>query len=337
MALSGAELRRVRARAQFVGGGERARSVAGVVERVFALQAQDAGAAALGLRARARGLTPAGVRRALETERSVVRGWFMRGTLHLVPAADARWLLALYGERLIAGTAARYRALGLDEALTGRALALIAAEVADGPRTRAELGERLASLGVDTTGQAPIHLIRRAALTGLVCEGPRKDGESAYVAAGDWLPSGPGPVGEAAVAELAVRHRRAYAPAEPEDFAAWSGLPLGAARTAWASLRPARTAAPGAAAAPDVRLLPAYDGYWLGHRDRSWSVPAGRARDLAPGGGQIRAAVVADGLLVGTWGRTRRDGVRPALFDGVSDAVAAGAAAEAAAVESFAE
>src|SRR5690606_19987125 len=63
-----------------------------------------------------------------------------------------------------------------------------------------------------------------------------------------------------------------------------------------------------AAAAPDgpgdLRLLPAYDNYLVGWRDRTLSVPPGRERAVWPGGGQIRPTVVVDGHAAGTWRRT---------------------------------
>ena len=61
-----------------------------VVRLVAGLQAQDAPAAALGVRARLAGVTASAVERARFEERSVARIWCMRGTLHLVPAEDAR-------------------------------------------------------------------------------------------------------------------------------------------------------------------------------------------------------------------------------------------------------
>ncbi|MDB4887961.1 MAG: hypothetical protein JWN79_3399 [Gemmatimonadetes bacterium] len=55
------------------------------------------------------------VERAIE-ERTIVRTWPMRGTLHFVPAADVRWMLALMTPRVMASAAGRHRALGLDDA-----------------------------------------------------------------------------------------------------------------------------------------------------------------------------------------------------------------------------
>ncbi|MFF0723505.1 winged helix DNA-binding domain-containing protein [Streptomyces sp. NPDC004134] len=352
-----------RARAQCVAGGVRCAGAEEVAARVFAVQAQDLEAAALGLRARAYGLTRTAVREALEERRTLVRGWFMRGTLHLVPAADVHWLLALYGPRLVSAAARRYRDLGLDEGVYERAeRVVVEAVAAHGPLTRAELAGRLARVGVGPDGQAPFHVIRRAALAGLVCHGPLRAGEPTYVALRDWLPppAGPQPAGDAAVRELVRRYLRGHGPAAPGDFAAWSGLPQGTARRVWPEPAPygqhaderrrdeqdadeRHTDSPGAdppgtdgpGPSPDVRLLPAYDDYWLGWRDRDAAIPRDFVRAVRPGGGQIRAAVTVNGRAAGTWTRPRKGNVQVSMFAEGPDRVAADVTAEAADVARF--
>ncbi|MDT0440149.1 MULTISPECIES: winged helix DNA-binding domain-containing protein [Streptomyces] len=359
--LSHEQARALRSRAQGIGGGVRYGSAAEVVERVLAVQAQDVRAAALGIRARADGLTAADVRRALEEDRTIVRAWFLRGTLHTVPSADLPWLLGLLGPHFLRLGARRYRELGLDENLCDRAEAILVKALGDhGPATRAELTEHLARIGVAPRGQAPFHLIRRAALRGLVCHGPERDGEATFVLLTDWLPSRKdGPRGEAAETELARRYLRAHAPASPEDFASWSGLPMTAARRAWRALGaaghltfchiadeastlptehvPEMDLTP--SAAPDVRLLPAYDDYLVGYCSRALSVPAAHERQVWPGGGQIRPAVVADGLARGTWtSRTSSTDTDVSLFAPDSEeaaALAKGIATESADVARF--
>src|SRR5690606_38994420 len=245
-----------------------------------------------------------------------------RGTLHLVPAADVRWLLALLGPVFLAAGRRRYTELGLDDALLARADALILEAVAESPLTRAELTERLTGIGVPANGRAAFHLSRRNALAGRICQGPARGGQPAYVALDDWLPgTDPGWEPEEAAARLAGRYLAAYAPASAADFAHWSGLPAAVARAAWRTLDtvevtvagkpcalPAERADEIAAAAPDgpgdLRLLPAYDNYLVGWRDRTLSVPPGRERAVWPGGGQIRPTVVVDGHAAGTWRRT---------------------------------
>ncbi|WP_030657518.1 MULTISPECIES: winged helix DNA-binding domain-containing protein [Streptomyces] len=334
--------RLLRARAQAIGGEVREDSVAAVLGRVLAVQAQDLPAAELGLRARARGLTQEAVRRATDTERSAVRGWFMRGTLQLVPAADARWLLALFGPVYLALAARRLRELGLDESLCTRSEQLIADAIgAEGPLTRARLTDRLTTLGVEPKGQSAFHLIRRAALAGRICHGPQQGGEATFVLLDDWLPAtGSLPyTGEAAVRELARRYRAAHGPCDALDFVHWSGLKTTTGRNAWAAVRDTGPETPPAPGEPDVRLLPAYDNYLVAYRSRDLSVPAEHERRVWPGGGQIRATVVVDGLAVGTWSGGRRGTpVTVEPFPGTeppSPAVAAGIARESADIARF--
>src|SRR5207302_9115619 len=59
-------------------------SVAHVVKELCRIQAQDAGAATLAVRVRSAGVVAADVEPARVQERSVVRTWGQRGTLHLL-------------------------------------------------------------------------------------------------------------------------------------------------------------------------------------------------------------------------------------------------------------
>jgi hypothetical protein len=146
----------------------------------------------------------------------------MRGTLHTVPSSDARWVLRLLAPRILAATSRRYYQLGLDDGLRERADRLVRHVLAaHGPLTRAELTEHLAAVGVQPEGQAPFHLIRHAALTGVLCHGPRRGDEATYVLLDDWLPTVAGDLlweEDTAVAELARHYLRAHAPVGVEDI-----------------------------------------------------------------------------------------------------------------------
>lgn len=100
-------VRRLRAHAQALAGGAREDSAEAVVRRVFAIQAQDATASDLGIRVRGRDITAQAIRTAYGKERSIVRGWYMRGTLHTIPSDDARWILRLLAPRVLATTSRR--------------------------------------------------------------------------------------------------------------------------------------------------------------------------------------------------------------------------------------
>jgi Winged helix DNA-binding domain len=321
------QLRRSRMASQLL-TGRRPRRVDQVVRAVGGLQAQDTPASRLAVRARSSGLDAAVVRRACERERSVVRTWAMRGTLHMVAAEDVGWLVALLGPGFAAANRRRRLQLGLDEDVCERALRALPAVLGDGPLPRAELVRRLAGQGVriDPAGQAPAHLVGYAAMRGLVCRGPDLDGdEASYVLLDDWVGGGRVLEPEDALAELARRYLVGHGPAGPEDLAAWSGLPLGRARRAfelvagelrelcWDGRRlwaPAGTPTVRAGGGePVVRLLPRFDDYLLGWRGRDLILDPRFARRIQAGGGWIHAAVVADGRVVGTW-KTRRTGNR---------------------------
>jgi hypothetical protein len=253
--------------------------VADVVRAVCGIQAQDAAAARLSVRVRSEGLVAADV----DACEDVVRVWAWRGTLHLLAREDVPWVLSLVAPGVQRSVAARWRQLGLDEDVYARAREVILDRV---PATRAELRVALGEAGVDASGQRLPHLVGRVAREGLLHH--PLDGSFAL------LDAGASPSREDALRELGRRYAAAYGPAAPEDLAAWSGLPLRDARAAWVE---SDAHGPGGG----VRLLPAFDTYLLGYKDRSHAVPSEHARKVWPGGGWIHPVVLVDGVAAGTW------------------------------------
>lgn len=356
--LTAGQVRLLRLRAQRLGPrpADRTTAVADAVRDACGVQAQDAAAAALGVRARSTGLTAADVERALREERTVVRTWCLRSTLHLVAAEDLHWLLPLTGPVFAARGRRRRLQLGLDDEACDRGLHVLRRELSEGPLTRAALRPRLAAAGIPAEGQALPHLLLYAALLGLICEGPGTARAPAYVLLEDWLGPLQPPGREAALRELACRYVAAYGPAGPEDLAAWSGLPSDDVRTAWRLAAPdlVEVEADGRAAwvtreaaerldgpepeGPSAQLLPAFDAYLLGYRNRAFALPAAHAARIQPGGGMIHPAALADGRAVGTW-RHRRSGGGLAValepFEALPPAVRPALEAEAADVGRF--
>jgi hypothetical protein len=189
---------------------------------------------------------------------------------------------------------------------------------------RAELAEQLAERGIPTAGQAAYHLVRRAGLAGVICFGPDRDGEPTYVLLADWTPAGDAMEEDAARAELTRRYLGAYGPAGPQDLAAWSGLSLSEARagfemvsaellevevdgsSTWMLKTCAAWLDEPQAGTLTVRLLPSYDPYLLGYRNRDLCVPQRYAKRIHPGGGVIRPILLVDGCAAGTWRLKRR-------------------------------
>src|SRR6202049_3082384 len=199
---------------------------AAIARAMCTAQAQSFDAARHQLRVRSTGISAASVDRAFEQERSVVRTWLMRGTLHLCAADDLRWLIDVFGPAVNQFGASRRKNLGLDDATCARGVAVIRKALAGGPMARRQLRERLVSAGVleEPVGQALLHLIYHTAALGIVCSGPRMGRDDSFVLLDDWVPPSKGPRGAAALAELARRYFAAYGPASEADFRAWSGL-----------------------------------------------------------------------------------------------------------------
>lgn len=297
-------------------------SVAEVIQRLGGLQAQAREAAALGVRVRSRGLTAADVERARLEERSIVRTWSMRGTLHLVHVEDLAGLLSVFGELYVSRGRRRLAGLGLDHHACERSMAVIRDALADhGPLNRSGVAQSLLEAGIEIApkSQAPVHLVRRACLLGIACEVAPVGGKDAYALLDDWVTVDRRVDRRSALAELARRYLSAYGPASTRDFAAWSGLPMADVRVAWKAIsdglvevqaggRPSSMLAGDVedlGLVPDdarqVRLLPAFDTYLLGYRDRQLAVAAEHARRVHPGGGILRPTVISSGRAIGTW------------------------------------
>src|SRR6266700_6168424 len=70
--------------------------VAQVVKEVCGIQAQDTSVATLAVRSRSDGLFVSDVEQARVHDRTIIRTWGPRGTLHLLASDDIGWLLSLF-------------------------------------------------------------------------------------------------------------------------------------------------------------------------------------------------------------------------------------------------
>lgn len=291
-----------------------------VVRWMGALQAQAYGQMfwAIGLRTQA--ATLADVERAI-AERHIVLTWPLRGTLHVIPAQDARWMLTVSAPRTLRAARGRMAQLELDEATIERCAALFREALMGGKRlTRPAMMALLADAGIAPTGQRGYHILWQTAQAGVICLGPLEGRQQTFVLLDEWIPAARDLPREDAVAELAGRYFTSHGPATVHDFAWWTGLTLTEAR---AGLDAAKSrlamdkrgdteywlsAAAGSAAAdaPRVHLLPGFDEYVLGYKDRGDVLAPEHASKIVPGNnGIFMPALVVDGQVVGTWTRTR--------------------------------
>jgi len=314
-----------------------------VAERLLAVQSQDPRGARLAIRARTSGLFAADVDRALTEERSLVISWLNRGTLHLVRSEDYAWLHALTTPPLSKANARRLGQEGVSPAAAERGVAVIERSLTEeGPLTRSQLGERIASAGVRTAGQALIHVLALASLRGLTVRGPMAGGQHAYALVRDWL-ADLGPVDrDRALAELARRYLAGHGPASDRDLAKWAGLPLRDARAGLTAIASEldqsqdgvvdlarRTPA---ADLPPPRLLGAFEPVLLGWTSREPLLGSHQA--VITVNGIFRPFALVRGRAAATWRMPRRDVVLEP-FDPLSREDAAALEADAADVARF--
>jgi len=324
------DLLRFRMHAQLL-AGEQAAAPGDVLERMLALQGQDLASVlwAVGARTRAEQATEGAVLGAMASG-ELVRGWPMRGTLHLLPARELGWILSLTSARLTTGLDRRWEQLGLDREQVERGrTALHDALAGGGALTREQAQEHLAAAGLDPVGGRGYHLIWFASQTGLVCWGPPGTGEQLLVLTEEWIRE-PRALGrEEALAELLVRYVRGHGPATMKDFLHWTKLTAGEGREALALagdrleraqlegtrgvaglvlLEPSVLPEPGEPPTT-VHALPGFDEYYLGFRDKSPVIRREHEQAVVPGGnGVFQPILVSRGRIIGTWGRSTRRG-----------------------------
>jgi hypothetical protein len=286
-----------------------ARDVAEAARMVCGIQAQDAVASRLGVRARSSGVADADVLAAIE-DRGVVRTWLMRNTIHLVAADDAKWMTALLGPMIRRRfETVRWPQLGLTPDVLDAAAEVTPDVLRGRSLTRHEFVAGLAEHGVQISpaDQAPTHALVYLSAIGLTCRASDRGKDATFALLDEWLPdAAEGPRDDDALAELARRYFAAFSPATPADFTTWSGLPSsraidlirdeltpvdvdGRAGYRLGEVEPAK----------GLRLLSAFDNYLVGYKERKFIDDDRRAEVYV--GGMIRPTVLLDGRVIGRW------------------------------------
>lgn len=292
-----------------------------VVAALGAVQAQDYSSALWAIGLRSPGATEQSVEQAV-VERKIVRTWPMRGTLHFVAADDVRWMLRLLTPRVIAGTARRTHELELDADTFARCRKLFVRILKGGKiLTRDAILEQIEKAGISIQGGRGYHILFRLAQEGVICFGPRSGKTGTFVLLDEWIPQSRILERDAALAELALRYFTGHGPATLQDFVWWSGLTVTDARAGIESIS-AKLAripvsgtdywgpdcmGPDPASSPTVHLLPSFDEYLLGYKDRTAMLDAVHSGKVNPGNnGVFMHTVLVQGRVCATWKKVLR-------------------------------
>jgi Winged helix DNA-binding domain len=283
------------------------------VRSLVAVQAQDYAAGLWAVGQRIAEPSRIAVERAL-AERTLVRTWPMRGTLHTVLAEDARWLLGLLAPRILKRGAARYRELSIDAKVLGKARTLFEKHLAGGTTlTRPELYAHLARAKIDPADQRGIHILGALAMERVICFGAHRDKQPTFALLDEWITSSRELAGDEAIAEVTRRYFLGHGPATVDDLAWWTGFNRTEARRAVELVRGELAATTigdatyysgplTVAKAGTAHLLSAWDELTVGYRDRTASVDAEHATASQNG---LSWCASVDGKVVGLWRRDK--------------------------------
>jgi len=305
-------------------------------------QAQLLSAAQLSFWSRVRDLRIAHVEDAL-SKRTLVKAACMRRTLFLVPSKDLA--IFVRGTARRAEKEIRWaRGKGVPERVVEAAIEA-ALEALDRPLTRPEIAERvsralgvrmravhgggwgsrrkLAAVPVGQLTYPVVDLLHLAAARGVVCYGPRHENEPTFVRADAWIPQWQDVSREQAEDLLLRRYLRAFGPAKATDFAVWTGMSFTEAREIWA-----REQADFASVnvkgwkgeilredldelvqakfeQPLIRLLPYFDTFLLGHKERDHLIAMKHRPNVYRAQGWIAPVVLVDGRVAAVWEHAR--------------------------------
>jgi hypothetical protein len=301
------------------------KSPAAVAARMGGAHAQIMTAAEWSIGQRLPAVTRADIQAALWQDRTLIKTFGPRGTVHLLAAADlANWTGALSTlPRPHPGPASTF--LTQDQAES--VLAAMDEALASAELTVQELGEAVIShcgawAGEEVmpafTGMWPRwrQALTAAAARGVLCFGPHRGRNVTFTSPRRWLPGFEPAAAATAQRWLLMQYLAAYGPATADHLARWLGVP----RRCAADLLAAHArelqqvdlegtlawqvagAPPGPGEPRGVRLLPYFDAYVVGGQPRGRLFP-GPAANRALVGGQAgtRPVLLIDGVVAGLW------------------------------------
>ena len=287
-----------------------------IVKWLGAVQAQDYLGALWAVGCRLRNAKEKDIEKAI-ADKNIVRTWPMRGTLHFVAPEDAKWMLQLLTPRVIARAAGEYKRSGLDKKVFDKSRKVLIKTLQGGKQLeRSEMYRVLEEAKIDTSNTRGLHILGLLAQEGIICFGPRRGKQQSFVLLDEWIPDSKLLKGDEALAELTKRYFTGHGPASIQDFVWWSGLTVIEAKKGlelvkknfveeeingqsyWMTQTIARGKTSG------TYLLPCFDEYLVGYKDRSAALEILHTKKVFTINGIFNPVVIINGQVVATWKRS---------------------------------
>lgn len=294
-------------------------SPAEVVSHMCAMQAQDFLGSLWAIGIRTSNCSESAIEKAI-AEKSIVRSWPMRGTLHFAAPQDLRWMLKLMTPRILKLNAKRVkRDYDLDETVYQKSRIILEKALQGGKQLlRNDIYRVLEEGGIPATGQRGLHIIGYLAQQGILCFGGRIGKQPSFVLLDEWIPDHRNLSREESLAEIALRYFTSRGPATLSDLIWWTGLTAAEAKQALALSQSGLIQETYQSVtywmSPNISpislndkilLLPPFDEYLIAYADRSAMLGNYTIKDVVPfSNGMFFPIIIENGKLIGTWKRT---------------------------------
>jgi len=290
-----------------------------LVSYMGAIQAQDYNMAKWAVGVRLPGSTNKDIEAVLNSGK-IIRTHIMRPTWHFVAAEDIYWMLELSAPHMVSSMKGRHRELELTEEIFSKSNTIIEKVLSNSKKhlTRDALMTELKKAKIVINQYTAIHIMYRAELDGVVCNGEINGKKQTYALLSDRVKKIKKITREDALCKLAKKYFTSHGPATIQDFMWWSGLPAKDARNAFEMVKSNFVSETVGAytywfsnsiRAPksktiSVQLLPAFDEFIISYKDRTASIHTNHQKKAFTSNGIFKPIIVVNGQVTGIWKRT---------------------------------
>ena len=291
-----------------------------LVSWMGAMQAQNYSMVKWAVGMRLKSATIQAVEKALH-EGEILRTHVMRPTWHLVAAEDIRWMLKLSAQRIISANDSFAKGYDLDipnEVYTKAHDLLEKILCGKKSLTKQEIAEHFNRSGIVADNHRMTRFMARAEQEGIICSGEDRGSKCTYALLEERVPPMPELTKDESLARLARSYFRSHSPAVLQDFIWWSGLPVSDAKQAvyliaseltteqwkeqtWYIHDTCRTRGK---LSGHIHLLPSYDEYLLGYKDRTDVLPLEHYSKAFTNNGLFFPIVLHNGQVIGNWDKS---------------------------------
>jgi len=287
-----------------------------IVAHFGMMQAQDFNSAKWAIGARLNGCTEKLIQEDFD-KGEILRTHVLRPTWHFVTPENIRWMLRLSTKQIMQSMKSRDRDLGLTDEIYLKCFSIIEnAFEKDISPTRNDLAKILHDAGMKFESSHVYHIVTGAEANGILCSGAFREKTQTYALLEKRVPAAKPYTKEESLAKLARIYFTGHGPATLQDFVWWSGLSVGEARMGLESVQkefvsetvdgqrywmPIVDYPSLVECKSNVHLLPAFDEYIVGYKDRTAVITSENHRKSISSNGVFRPVIIQDGRVIGIW------------------------------------